>query len=184
MSAGGIKRMYMTNWQDLRDSLVFSGEIILDITTILAWFEIEVVRSKVKLSEKSEVTPNNSRFTSTFQVFLPKMDAKTNNKLDLLLRNRIIVMYQDYNGVWFLSGLNAGGEVQGYSAGSGDSGGENGYNFTIIADEFTANNEVSNLYYENNILVPGDICDTNANQGAELGNNTPLWQIANCIFYD
>jgi len=135
-AVGGIKNIFFADYGTLGAETIVAGEI-----TVLAgtpdWFKFEV-----KGASSLETAINSSRETgttfyeSTLTMALTFQDAATQEELKLITHARPHVAIEDYNGNYFLVGLEHGAEVNGGSITSGASMGDaSGYNLTIVAQE-------------------------------------------------
>ncbi len=135
-AVGGIKTIYFADYGTLGAETIVAGEI-----TALAgtpeWFKFDV-----KGTSSLETAINSSRETgttfyeSTVTVSLTFQDKATQEQLKLITHARPHVAIEDYNGNYFLVGLENGGEVTGGSISSGAAMGDlSGYSLTIVAQE-------------------------------------------------
>ena len=135
-AVGGIKTIYFADYGTLGAETIVAGEI-----TALAgtpeWFKFDV-----KGTSSLETAINSSRETgttfyeSTVTVSLTFQDKATQEQLKLITHARPHVAIEDYNGNYFLVGLENGGEVTGGSISSGAGMGDlSGYSLTIVAQE-------------------------------------------------
>ena len=184
---GGLNRFYVANWQDLRGKIIRDANgIITDFSVTLPWLEFILVRNQAKYTGQAKDTAQGTQFIHQLDYYLPKMENDSYSLLNELIQGRLIVLFQDGNGTWFIFGLNQGAEVKDYDDKTGIRSGENGYNFEFLSNELSSLQEVSNDYFVDNIQVGIDICadEEPGNEGVELGNSTPLFQILDCIFFD
>jgi len=135
-AVGGIKTIYFADYGTLGAETIVAGEI-----TALAgtpeWFKFDV-----KGTSSLETAINSSRETgttfyeSTVTMSLTFQDKATQEQLKLITHARPHVAIEDYNGNYFLVGLENGGEVTGGSISSGAAMGDlSGYSLTIVAQE-------------------------------------------------
>lgn len=135
-AVGGIKTIYFADYGTLGAETIVAGEI-----TALAgnpeWFKFDV-----KGTSSLETAINSSResgttfYESTVTMSLTFQDKATQEQLKLITHARPHVAIEDYNGNYFLVGLENGGEVTGGSISSGAAMGDlSGYSLTIVAQE-------------------------------------------------
>jgi hypothetical protein len=135
-AVGGIKTIYFADYGTLGAETIVAGEI-----TALAgtpeWFKFDV-----KGTSSLETAINSSResgttfYESTLTLSLTFQDKETQEQLKLITHARPHVAIEDYNGNYFLVGLENGGEVTGGSISSGAAMGDlSGYSLTIVAQE-------------------------------------------------
>ena len=112
-AVGGIKSVYFADFGTLGAATISSGEITAFAGTP-TWFEFDV-----KGNSSLETTVNSSRengttfYTQTLNLTLTFLDKATQEELKLLAHNRPHVAVEDYNGNFFLVGLEHGAEVTG-----------------------------------------------------------------------
>jgi hypothetical protein len=110
-AVGGIKNIYFADYGTLGAATIVAGEI-----TVLAgtpdWYKFEV-----KGNSSLETAINSSRengttfYESTLTMSLTFQDKATQEQLKLITHARPHVAVEDYNGNFFLVGLEHGAEV-------------------------------------------------------------------------
>tara|TARA_R110000796_G_scaffold52189_1_gene123122 strand:- start:216 stop:743 length:528 start_codon:yes stop_codon:yes gene_type:complete len=135
-AVGGIKTIYFADYGTLGDATIVAGEI-----TVLAGTP-DFFQFDVKGASSLETAINSSRengttfYESTLTMALTFQDKATQEELKLIAHGRPHVAIEDYNGNYFLVGLDHGAEVTGGSITSGAAMGDvSGYNLTIVAQE-------------------------------------------------
>ena len=135
-AVGGIKTIYFADYGTLGDASISAGEI-----TALAGTP-DFFQFDVKGSSALETAINSSRengttfYESTLTMALTFQDKATQEELKLIAHARPHVAIEDYNGNFFLLGLEHGAEVTGGSITSGAAMGDlSGYSLTIVAQE-------------------------------------------------
>jgi hypothetical protein len=135
-AVGGIKSIFFADWGTLGDPTIVDGEITL-FGGSPQWFEFDV-----KGASSLETAINSSRengttfYESTLTMALTFQDKATQEQLKLITHARPHAAIQDYNGNFFIIGLEHGAEVTGGTISSGASMGDlSGYNLTIVAQE-------------------------------------------------
>ena len=135
-AVGGIKNIYFADYGTLGAATIVAGEI-----TVLAgtpdWYKFEV-----KGNSSLETAINSSRengttfYESTLTMSLTFQDKATQEQLKLITHARCHISVEDYNGNFFLLGLENGCEVNGGSIATGAAMGDlSGYSLTIVAQE-------------------------------------------------
>jgi len=135
-AVGGIKTVYFADYGTLGDATIVAGEI-----TVLAgtptWYQFDV-----KGNSTLETAINSSRengttfYESTLTLNLTYQDKATQEELKLIAHARPHVAIEDYNGNFFLAGLEHGAEVTGGSIATGAAMGDlSGYSLTLVAQE-------------------------------------------------
>ena len=135
-AVGGIKTIYFADYGTLGDATISAGEITA-FAGIPDFFQFDV-----KGSSALETAINSSRengttfYESTLTMSLTFQDKATQEELKLIAHARPHVVVEDYNGNYFLLGLEHGAEVSGGSITSGAAMGDlSGYSLTIVAQE-------------------------------------------------
>ena len=139
-SVGGIIAIYINGayTSGLLDTATFEATTneIEGFATALTFYKFDL-----KGANGFEQTNENSRengtsfFTQTGTVVLKKQDKTTTAQLKLLSYGRPQIIFQDYNGNYFLAGIENGCEVQVNTATGQAMGDLNGYNLTITGTE-------------------------------------------------
>lgn len=135
-AVGGIKTIYFADYGTLGDTPISAGEITsFGGTPVFFQFD-------VKGSSALETAINSSRengttfYESTLTMSLTFQDKATQEELKLIAHARPHVVVEDYNGNYFLLGLEHGAEVSGGSITSGAAMADlSGYSLTIVAQE-------------------------------------------------
>lgn len=138
-SVGGIIAIYINGAYSsgLLDSATFDATN--EITAFAA--PLTFYKFDLKGANGFEQTNENSRengtsfFTQTGTVVLKKQDKTTTAQMKLLSYGRPQIIFQDYNGNYFLAGIENGCEVQVNTATGQGMGDLNGYNLTITGTE-------------------------------------------------
>lgn len=135
-AVGGIKTIYFADYGTLGNATIVAGEI-----TALAGTP-DFFQFDVKGSSALETAINSSRengttfYESTLTMSLTFQDKATQEELKLIAHARPHIAIEDYNGNFFLLGLEHGAEVTGGSITSGAAMGDlSGYSLTIVAQE-------------------------------------------------
>ena len=137
-AVGGIKTIYFTDYGTLGTPTIVAGEITdFPNSNNPDWFKFDV-----KGASSLETAINSSRengttfYESTLTMALTFQDKATQEELKLIAHARPHVAIEDYNGNYFIVGLEHGAEVNGGSITSGVAMGDtSGYNLTIVAQE-------------------------------------------------
>jgi len=150
-AVGGIKTIYFADYGTLGDASISAGEI-----TALAGTP-DFFQFDVKGSSALETAINSSRengttfYESTLTMALTFQDKATQEELKLIAHARPHVAIEDYNGNFFLLGLEHGAEVTGGSITTGAAMGDlSGYSLTIVAQE------TAPPYFVTSTVITGD----------------------------
>lgn len=138
-SVGGLKAVYFADYGTLGASTVVAGEI-----TTLAGTP-DFFKFDIKGNSSLETTINSSRengttfYTQTLNLTLTVLDKATQEEIKLLAASRPHVAIEDYNGNFFMVGLEHGAEVTGGTIVSGAAMGDlSGFTLTLEAQETDA----------------------------------------------
>ena len=136
-SVGGLKAVYFADYGTLGTATIASGEI-----TDLSGTDIDFFKFDIKGNSSLETTINSSRengttfYTQTLNLTLPVLDKATQEEIKLLATARPHVAIEDYNGNFFMVGLEHGAEVTGGTIVSGAAMGDlSGFTLTLEGQE-------------------------------------------------
>lgn len=146
-SRGGIVRVYITEMANVTGTNLSSGFLYSNptnpITTITmaasSYFrKYELVKETGEMTEKDQAsTPNGTIFYEP-EVKIPirKLQAILRNEIHLLAQNRLIMITQDRNGLFWCQGYNNGMELQTSDSKTGKAMGDfNGYELVFQGKE-------------------------------------------------
>ncbi len=135
-AVGGIQTIYFADYGTLGAPIIVAGEVT-DLPGNPTWFQFDV-----KGASSLETAINSSRengttfYESTLTMALTFQDKATQEELKLIAHARPHVVIEDYNGNYFVVGLEHGAEVTGGTISTGAAMGDlSGYNLTIVAQE-------------------------------------------------
>ena len=135
-SVGGLKAVYFADYGTLGTTTIAAGEITAISGTP------DFFRFDIKGNSSLETTINSSRengttfYTQTLNLTLPVLDKATQEEIKLLATARPHVAIEDYNGNFFLVGLEHGAEVTGGTVVSGAAMGDlSGFTLTLEGQE-------------------------------------------------
>jgi len=137
-SVGGIIAIYISNYTSgLLGTATFStNDEITAFASALTFYKYDL-----KGANSFEQTNENSRdngtsfWTQTGTIVLKKQDLATRKELKLLSYGRPQIIVQDYNGNYFLAGIENGCECAVNTATGATMGDLNGYNITFTGTE-------------------------------------------------
>jgi hypothetical protein len=154
-AVGGIKNILFADYGTIGNATIVAGEIT-ELSGSADWYKFEV-----KGASSLETAINSSRengttfYESTVTMSLTFQDKATQEQLKLITHARPHVIVEDYNGNFFLVGLEHGAEVTGGSITSGAAMGDlSGYSLTIVAQE------TAPPYFVDSDAFSGDVSDT------------------------
>lgn len=135
-AVGGIKRIFFADYGTLGSYSVTDGEIT-NFTGSPVWMQYDV-----KGASSLETAINSSRengttfYESTLTMVLTFQDKATQEELKIMAHARPHIAVEDYNGNFFVIGLENGAEVTGGTISTGAAMGDaSGYNLTIVGQE-------------------------------------------------
>ena len=135
---GGITAVYFLNYQSLTVTYdVTNTDAIDTLGSGLTAYKYEL-----KGNSSFEQTVNSSRengttfFDQTLNLTLHKLSKQSNKEIKLMAYGRPIVIVEDYNGNYFVAGLEHGCEVTGGTIVTGAAMGDlSGYTLTLNGQE-------------------------------------------------
>ena len=135
-SVGGLKAIYIANWNDSLTFIEDANELItaFSVETYIHKFELRGANS---FDEAGETSSENGTafYTTTGTVQLKRQDAVTRKELKLLAYGRPRVITEDWNGDFKIYGIYNGCNVSVSTASGAGMGDFSGYNLTISAME-------------------------------------------------
>jgi len=144
-SVGGIIAIYISNYTTgLLDTATFVDEEVTGFASPLTFYKYDL-----KGANSFEQTNENSRengtsfWTQTGTIVLKKQDNATRKEMKLLSYGRPQIIIEDYNGKFYLAGIENGCEVAANTATGAAMGDLNGYNVTFTGTEKTPANFVA-----------------------------------------
>lgn len=123
-SAGGIKAIYVTTFGDLGDLTVSSGEVTAWAgTPTLYKYDVD---GATGVEQSITASPENGSvfYTQTLTATLKRLDKATMVELDVLLKNRLSIIVEDYNSNYLLMGAEHGVNSSGGSITTGQAFGD------------------------------------------------------------
>ena len=133
---GGVKNFYFALFGDYGISA--TNQLVSSLGTLADTYKYEVVGNVHGLTETPTANWDNGTlfFTQVASATFPNLDAELQNELFLLMRNRLLIFIEDYNGNIKLAGLNNGAKASNGSAVTGQAGADlNGYTAEFTAEE-------------------------------------------------
>ncbi|MDB4299364.1 hypothetical protein N9931_00425 [bacterium] len=120
-SVGGLKAVYFADYGTLGDVTLVGGEITA-IAGTPDFFKYDIKGSSSLETAITSSRENGTTFyTQTLNLTLTTLDKATQEEIKLLSVSRPHIAVEDYNGNFFLVGLEHGAEVTGGSIASGAS---------------------------------------------------------------
>jgi len=154
-AVGGLKTVYFADYGTLGTATITGGEVTA-LAGSPALFQFDI-----KGNSSLETAVNSSRengttfYESTLNITLTFLEKATQEELKLIAHARPHVFVEDYNGNYFVMGLEHGAEVTGGSIVSGAAMGDlSGFTLTLVAQE------TAPPYFITGSVVTGDASAT------------------------
>ena len=112
-SVGGLKNVYFCDFGTLGETTIVAGEITV-ITGTPDFFKYEIKgNSSLETTIVSSRENGTTFYTQALNLTLPILDKATQEEIKLLASARPHIAVEDYNGKFYLVGLQNGAEVTG-----------------------------------------------------------------------
>ena len=145
-SVGGIKNLYFINFEDVSavNFLDTAGneDVVDNLTAATGVTPLNAYKYELKGANNLEQTITSSRengttfVEQTLTAVLKKQNISTHKQVKLLSYGRPRVVVEDYNGNFFLMGVDNGADVTTAAITTGTAMGDlNGYTITMVAAE-------------------------------------------------
>lgn len=141
-SVGGIAEVYITEYRNVPQANITasSGTITaMSCSSGKKFFTFQLEKENAQFTETEQNSVENGTlfYESTLNFTIKKMSAANRNALNILAKNRLMVIVKDNNGLIYLMGqVNGADKVGENSATSGKAFGDmNGYTLTFTAKE-------------------------------------------------
>lgn len=138
-AVGGIKTIYFADYGTLGEAQIAGGEItgFTPPPVSTEWFKFDVKgNSSMETAITSSRENGTTFYDTTLNMTLTFQDKATQEELKLIAHARPHVAVEDYNGNFFLVGLENGGDVNGGTIVTGAAMGDlTGYTLTVNAQE-------------------------------------------------
>jgi len=135
-AVAGVKNIYIGLYADY--GITATAQVVNSVGGLDETFKYEFSSNTQGLTETPNINwDNGTKFISQVLVGnLPILDAETQEELSLMMRNRLIVFVEDYNGNVKLMGYINSAKATNGSAVTGLAKGDlNGYTFEFTAEE-------------------------------------------------
>ena len=136
-SVGGLKAIYFADYGTLGDATIVAGEITALAGLTIDWFKYEIKGASTLENTITSSRENGTTFyTQNLNITLPILDKATQEEIKILSVSRPHVAVEDYNGNFFLVGLENGAEVTGGTIVTGAAMGDlSGFTLTLEGQE-------------------------------------------------
>ena len=136
-SVGGLKAIYFADYGTLGTATIVAGEITGFSGLTIDWFKYEIKGASTLENTITSSRENGTTFyTQNLNITLPILDKATQEEIKILSVSRPHVAVEDYNGNFFLVGLENGAEVTGGTIVTGAAMGDlSGFTLTLEGQE-------------------------------------------------
>ena len=135
---GGVVKLYLTDFDNVL-SYTASGGTVSSITmaTASSFYEFNFNRNSATYTEDlvKSVEAGSALFEQTLTVTIPKREVSKRNTLALLTQRDLAVIFQDANGLYWMSGLVEGMYLSESTSTSGTARAD-GSNYTLTLKAF------------------------------------------------
>jgi hypothetical protein len=154
---GGIKNIYVTELGNKNAVTTDASGLVtaMTLTSGKRFWKYELLpRGANSYTETWTSSPENGTlfFDQAVVCVFSKMQSSTRYELQLIAKNRCLVIVETKNGEYFLAGEEYGCYSGGTAQAGGAMGDMNGYNFTFSGQEKLPAKQLSSLF--SNLLTP------------------------------
>lgn len=146
-SVGGLKKIYVTEFENKSTLTKAAGVITgFTLTTGKKFWSYDFEKQNAELNEKLNTSQENGStfYEGELKVSLNKRTATLRNELALVAVNRLLIIAQDRNGIYWLMGELNGATLMPSTFGSGKAMGDrNGYELVFGSMEEVPMSEVT-----------------------------------------
>lgn len=127
----GVSELYIANYTDeLYNSLVINNGIISGINSGIRFNVVKFNKTNTKYSESYNYT--DKKYEQVFDLDIPRFDYDKSTVIDSLIKAKLIFIFKDNHGKYFMLGEKSGIYSNSYSAGTDSSTGRSIYLFKFI----------------------------------------------------
>jgi hypothetical protein len=140
-SVGGIKRMFIANFDNVTGTTVSNGEVtVIGMSSGTKFYEFAFNKNTSNAEETIAVdfAAGNSLVTQTVNLILTRRDKLKREAIVKLAsgQQRLAIIFQDSNGLYWFQGLTDGTYLTGLAGGTGvNKTDRNSYDLTFTAEE-------------------------------------------------
>jgi hypothetical protein len=139
-SAGGIEEVYITEWSNIASITETSGvvtSISMNSGKKFFTFQLEKENGMFDETEQNSVENGSLFYEGVLSFTTKKMTAAARNAFNILAKNRLMIIFKDRNGAyWLLGRYGAADKVGENKASTGKAFGDlNGYTLTFTTKE-------------------------------------------------
>lgn len=149
-SVGGIAEVYLTEWQNVPQANIVASSGVITAMSCLSGkrfftFQLEKENATFTETENNSVENGTLFYESVLTFTIKKMSAANRNALNILAKNRLMVIIKDNNGFIQLMGqVNGADKIGDNNASTGKAFGDmNGYVLSFTAKEPNPCNSMS-----------------------------------------
>jgi hypothetical protein len=136
-AAGGIKEIYILDWDEIKDLATFNGtQQFLDVTSAITLYKYVLVPQTASFSETINTSEENGTvfYTQTVGLKLHTLAQDKRNELQSIAKGRQAIFVRDEQDIFWLVGYERGAIVTQGTANTGTAMGDfNGYDLIWTA---------------------------------------------------
>lgn len=153
-SIGGLQRLLFANynnyvWENIK--LNNQETILTDILIGLVWHELDTRVDAVEFKESQANSEQGKLLEHTINWYIQQMQSVKSIPIKDLRKGRFIVIHQDNNDRYWISGLYTPYKCTQFDAGTGANKGDNGYSFTFKSLSINQVFSVSQKYIDQKV---------------------------------
>lgn len=147
-SIAGIKTVYFANFENVTSVTASAGDVVTGITmsSTTKFYTFDLRRENAQYSEAitSSIQNGTLFYEGTLNLFLEKSQTSVRNQIMLLAAAKLMAIYLDKNGQYWLVGRTNGTDLTAGTIDSGKASADaNGYNLTFMSQEAASAIEVN-----------------------------------------
>lgn len=134
-SVGGLKKVYLANFEDITYSAPVAG-VISTVTGDMYLYELPMNTAQFTETVTSSIENGTTFYQTELSIVLPKLTATLRNELKLLAQAKLAVVAVDRNGTQWVLGYENGAYLTTGTSATGTAMGDlNGMTLTITSME-------------------------------------------------
>lgn len=141
-NVGGIKKAYLTNFENVTAYTTDVDGVINDITlapsSVFVEFQFNSNTGSLQEELTSDLTNGTTFYTQTVNLVIPRREAAKRDKILILAQGqpKLAIIILDSNGLYWYVGLGEGAYLTANATGSGVAKADaNNYQLTFVAEE-------------------------------------------------
>lgn len=161
-SAGGIRRILMTNSSNLIDyyfSITGDTEYSLinslNISFGTVFYEFNFDKTQTSFVEEMDKSGNGKLFTKRLETIFTRMSYDKRSVINKLLNSKLVILIMDYNNNWWIMGEDNPVKAVDYQATTSNTEGTNEYRVTFQTNGKYPIRRINALYVDLNLTISG-----------------------------